>query len=135
MSLITWTKEQFGTNVTVADDQHKVLFGMLNDLDAAVGAGERSVIGAKLDILLKFVVDHFAEEERLMQSTSYPDFNAHKAEHTKLLGTCGDVAAKFQRGELQITHDTTAFVKDWLVNHIPAVDMKYGPHLNSKGIN
>jgi hemerythrin len=135
MTLITWTKEQFGTNVTVADDQHKVLFGMLNDLDAAVGAGDRSVIGAKLDILLKFVVDHFAEEERLMQSTAYPDFNAHKSEHTKLLGTCGDVAAKFKRGELQITHDTTAFVKDWLVNHIPNVDMKYGPHLNSKGVN
>ena len=39
MSLINWTTEEFGTNVTIADDQHKVLFGLLNDLHDAVPAG------------------------------------------------------------------------------------------------
>ncbi len=135
MSLITWTKEQFGTNVTVADDQHKVLFGMLNDLHDAVPGGDRAVIGEKLDTLINYVVEHFAEEERLMTETGYPGYANHKAEHTKLLETCGGVAAKFKAGELDITQDTTAFVKDWLVSHIPNVDMYYGPHLNSKGIN
>jgi hemerythrin len=135
MTLITWTKEQFGTNVSFADDQHKVLFGMLNDLHDAVPAGNRAAIGEKLDALVKYVVDHFAEEERNMIATAYPDYDAHKAEHTKLLETCGGVAAKFHAGELEITQDTTAFVKDWLVTHIPNVDKHYGPHLNSKGIN
>ena len=135
MSLITWTKEEFGTNVTVADDQHKVLFGMLNDLHDAVPGGDRAVIGAKLDTLINYVVEHFAEEERLMTSTNYPGYANHKAEHTKLLETCGGVAAKFKAGELDITQDTTAFVKDWLVTHIPNVDKYYGPHLNSNGIN
>jgi len=135
MSLITWTKEEFGTNVTIADDQHKVLFGMLNDLHDAVPAGDRAAIGAKLDTLVNYVVEHFAEEERLMTSTGYPDYDAHKAEHTKLLETCGGVAAKFHAAELELTQDTTAFVKDWLVTHIPNIDRKYAPHLNSKGIN
>ena len=135
MSLITWTKEEFGTNVTVADDQHKVLFGLLNDLDAAIPAGNRPAIGAKLVALVNYVVEHFAEEERLMTATGYPDYAAHKAEHTKLLETCGGVAAKFHKGELDITNDTTAFVKDWLVTHIPNVDKHYGPYLNSKGIS
>ncbi len=135
MSLITWTKEQFGTNVSVADDQHKTLFDMLNALHDAVPGGNRAIIGEKLDTLINFVVDHFAEEERLMTQTNYPDYAAHKAEHTKLLETCGGVAAKFKAGELDITQDTTAFVKDWLVNHIPNVDKHYGPYLNSKGIN
>ncbi|MDD5034509.1 MAG: bacteriohemerythrin [Methylococcaceae bacterium] len=135
MSLITWTKEQFGTNVSFADEQHKVLFGMLNDLDAAVPGGDRNVIGEKLNTLVNYVVDHFADEERHMTETNYPDYTAHKAEHTKLLETCGGVAAKFKAGELEITQDITAFVKDWLVNHIPNVDKHYGPHLNSKGIN
>ena len=135
MSLITWTKEDFGTNVTVADEQHKVLFGLLNDLHDAVPTGDRAAIGAKLDALVSYVVDHFAEEERLMTSTGYPDYDAHKAEHTKLLETCGGVATKFHAGELDITQDTTAFVKDWLVTHIPNVDKHYGPYLNSKGVN
>ncbi len=135
MSLITWTKEQFGTNVTIADDQHKVIFDMLNDLNDAVPKGDRAAIGTKLDALVKYVVDHFAEEEKLMTTTGYAGYDAHKAEHTKLLETCGGVAAKFHAGELEITQDTTAFVKDWLVSHIPNVDKHYGPHLNSKGIN
>ena len=38
MSLITWTKEQYGTNVAVCDDEHKTLFGKLNKLyDLATG--------------------------------------------------------------------------------------------------
>lgn len=135
MALITWTKEQFGTNVSIADEQHQTLFGMLNDLHDAAPSGDRAAIGQKLDVLLNFVVEHFAEEERLMTQTGYPDYDAHKAEHTKLLETCGGVAAKFKAGELEITQETTAFVKDWLVNHIPNVDMHYGPHLNGKGIN
>ncbi len=135
MSLIAWTKEQFGTNVTIADDQHKVIFDMLNDLHDAVPKGDRAAIGTKLDALVNYVVDHFAEEEKLMTATGYAGYDAHKVEHTKLLETCGGVAAKFHAGELEITQDTTAFVKDWLVSHIPNVDKHYGPHLNSKGIN
>ncbi len=135
MALITWTKEQFGTDIGVADDQHKTLFGMLNDLHDTVPSGDRAAIGAKLDTLVNFVVEHFAEEERLMTSTGYPNYDAHKAEHTKLLETCGGVVSKFKAGELDITQDTTAFVKDWLVSHIPNVDKHYGPYLNSKGVN
>ena len=135
MSLITWTEAAFGTKVTIADEQHKVIFDMLNDLNDAVPAGNRAAIGTKLDALVNYVVDHFAEEERLMTETGYPDYAAHKVEHTKLLETCGGVAAKFHAGELEITQETTAFVKDWLVSHIPNVDKRYGPHLNSKGVN
>lgn len=135
MALITWTKEEFGTNISVADDQHQTLFGLLNDLDDTVPGGDRAAIGEKLDSLVNFVVEHFAEEERLMTQTGYPDYDAHKSEHTKLLETCGGVVEKFKAGESDITQDTTAFVKDWLVNHIPNVDKHYGPYLNSKGIN
>lgn len=134
MALITWTADAFATNVTVADEQHKVLFDMLNDLHDTVPGGDRGAIGTKLDALVNYVVEHFAEEEKLMTQTNYPDFAAHKAEHTKLLETCGGVVAKFKAGELDITQDTTAFVKDWLVSHIPNVDKHYGPHLNSNGV-
>lgn len=134
MPLITWTKEQFGTNVSVADDQHRVLFDMLNELDDSVSGGDRNIIGEKLDTLINFVVKHFQMEEELMQKHDYPGYAAHKAEHVKLLETCGGVHNKFHAGETEITHDTTAFVRDWLYGHIPKVDSYYGPFLNSKGV-
>jgi hemerythrin len=134
MALITWTKDAFGTNVGVADDQHQVLFSMLNGLHDAVAGGNRSTVGVKLDELIDYVVMHFKTEEDLMRKHGYPDFAAHKAEHDKLVATCADVRTKFHAGELDITADTTAFVKDWLVSHIPKVDKHYGPFLGSKGV-
>jgi hemerythrin len=134
MALITWTKEAFGTAVGVADEQHQTLFDMLNGLHEAVGAGNRTAVGQQLDDLINFVVMHFKTEEDLMQEHGYPDFPAHKAEHEKLVATCADVQKKFHAGELDITADTTAFVKDWLVSHIPNVDKYYGPFLNQQGV-
>ncbi|MBS1212828.1 MAG: hemerythrin family protein [Proteobacteria bacterium] len=134
MSLITWTKEQFGTSVSVTDSEHQTLFSMLNDLHASVAGGNRQTVGQNLDALIDFVVKHFKTEEELMQANGYPDYTAHKAEHDKLVNTCADVQKKFHAGQLEITAETTNFVKDWLVSHIPAIDMRYGPFLNSKGV-
>lgn len=135
MALITWSKDQFGTNVTAADDEHKILFGMLNDLHESAAGGNRQTIGQHLDTLINFVVKHFKTEEDLMQAHAYPDYAKHKAEHDKLVATCADVQKKFHAGELEVTQDTTTFVKDWLCTHIPGVDMHYGPFFNGKGVH
>jgi hemerythrin len=131
MALITWTAEKYGTKVTICDDQHKTLFGLLNDLDDAAAGGNRGAIGSKLDALISFVVDHFATEEKLMQEKNYSGYAAHKVEHDKLVATCADLQKKFHAGEAEVTQETTAFVKSWLDSHIPQNDMPYAPALNS----
>lgn len=131
MALITWTAEKYGTKVEIADSQHKTLFGLLNDLDDVAGGTDRKVIGAKLDALIAFVVEHFNTEEKLMQEKGYSDYAAHKAEHEKLIATCADLQSKFHAGHADVTKDTTAFVKSWLDSHIPNIDMPYAPALNS----
>ncbi len=134
MSLLTWTKEQFGTQITKADEEHQTIFSMVNQLVDYVTHGDRQAVGRQLDALIDFVVKHFKMEEDLMQANGYPDYTAHKAEHDKLVNTCADVQKKFHAGQLEITADTTNFVKDWLCSHIPAIDMRYGPFLNGKGV-
>lgn len=131
MALITWTAEKYGTKVDICDDQHKTLFGLLNDLDDAAAGGDRGSIGSKLDALINFVVEHFATEEKLMQQKNYGGYAAHKAEHDKLVATCADLQKKFHAGQADVTQETTAFVKSWLDSHIPAIDMPYEPALNS----
>lgn len=131
---MTWTKESFGTNVSIADEQHREIFSLVNTLNDAVAAGDRSKVGKDLDALIDYVVMHFQTEEELLKKHGYPEFAAHKAEHEKLVGTCADLQKKFHAGAAEITADTTAFVKDWLVKHIPAVDQNYGPFLGSKGV-
>jgi hemerythrin len=132
MALITWTKEQYGTNVAVCDEEHKTLFGKLNKLyDLATGGADRAAIGGQLDDLIDYVVEHFGTEERLMQEKNFSGYATHKAEHDNLVATCADLQAKFHKGEADVTAETGAFVKDWLDKHIPTFDKKYESSLNS----
>ena len=134
MALLTWTADAFATNVSVADNEHKTIFDLANALNDAVAGGNRASVGEKLDALIAFVAKHFQTEEDLFAAHGYPDAAAHKAKHDELVKTCLDVQKKFHNGELEITGDTVIFVKDWLYEHIPNVDKRYGPFLNEKGV-
>lgn len=126
MALITWTAEQYGTNVAFADQEHQALFGLLNKLyDDATGGADRSVIGASLDALIAYVVDHFAHEEREMEAAGFAGFASHKAEHDALVGICADLQTKFHAGEADVTEEVGQMVKGWLDNHIPKFDKAY----------
>jgi hemerythrin len=128
MALITWTKEQYGTDVGFADDEHKVLFGLLNKLyDEATGGADRAVIGGSLDALIDYVVGHFAHEEREMQAKGFAGYEAHKAEHDALVATCADLQTKFHAGEADVTEEVGQMVKGWLDTHIPNFDFLYTP--------
>ncbi len=132
MALITWTAGQYGTNVDFADHEHQVLFDKLNKLyDLATGGAERSAIGAQLDDLISYVVDHFAHEEREMLAKCYPGYARHKEEHVALLDICGGLQAKFHAGEAEVDEGVGQLVKGWLDNHIPNFDMPYADALNS----
>lgn len=134
MSLMTWTKEQFGTNVSAHDEEHREIFRLVNALGDAVGTGDRTTIGKQLDALIDYVAKHFAAEEANFAKYDYPAATTHKAEHDKLVATCLDLQKKFHAGEAEITGETAAFVVGWLNNHIPSIDKLYGPYLNAKGV-
>jgi hemerythrin len=132
MALITWTAAQYGTNVGFADEEHKTLFGLLNKLyNDATGGASRSTIGASLDALIAYVVDHFAHEEKEMEAKGYAGLVAHHAEHVALIGVCADLQKKFHAGEADVTEEVGQMVKGWLDNHIPKFDMPYADALNS----
>ncbi|MGZ8137165.1 MAG: bacteriohemerythrin [Methylococcaceae bacterium] len=132
MSLITWTASQYGTNVGFADAEHQTLFGKLNKLyDLATGGADRAAVGAQLDDLIAYVVEHFAHEEREMQVKSFSGYAGHKAEHDALVGVCAGLQQKFHAGEAEITEEVGQMVKGWLDNHIPKFDMAYSSTLNS----
>jgi len=135
MSLITWTKEQFGTNVGLHDEEHRQIFTSLNALHETTAKGDRKAVGAKFDELVDVVAKHFASEENSMATHGLPTKDAHKVEHDKLVKTCLDLQAKFRDGKAEVTQETTKFVSDWLTSHIPNIDRGYGPFLNSKGLS
>jgi hemerythrin len=132
MALMTWTAEQYGTNVGFADEEHQILFGKLNSVyDLATSGADRSAVGAQLDDLISYVVGHFAHEEKEMQAKGFAGYDAHKAQHDALVGICAGLQAKFHAGEAEVTEEVGQMVKGWLDNHIPNFDMAYSDALNS----
>ncbi|OHX36346.1 bacteriohemerythrin [Methylomonas sp. LWB] len=130
MALITWTADQYGTGVGFADSEHQTLFGLLNKLyDEATGGAARATIGASLDALIAYVVDHFAHEEREMLSKGFGGYDRHKAEHEAMVGICADLQKKFHAGQAEVTEEVGQLVKGWLDSHIPTFDMSYSDTL------
>jgi hemerythrin-like metal-binding protein len=125
----------FATNVSRFDNEHKTLITMVNDLhDAMQQKRSRDAIGSVLNRLIDYTAKHFAGEEEVMIRTGYADFAAHKREHEKLVEQAVGLKTKFDAGDTLPTQGVIEFLQNWLVNHIQAVDKKYGPHLNKNGI-
>jgi len=125
----------FATGVSKYDDQHKVLFNMVNDLaDAMQQKKSKEAVGRVLNGLAEYTINHFADEERSFAQTHYPEESQHKALHKKLLDQVTDLIGKFNAGVPLIAQDVINFLQDWLINHIKGTDKKYGHHLNKNGI-
>ncbi len=134
MALFVWS-DKYSVNIKEIDEQHKKLVDMLNELHDSMKAGKgKEVLGSIFTGLIQYVGTHFATEERLMSSNAYPEYAAHKAEHTKLTQKALELQKNFQEGVPVLTVELMNFLKDWLQTHILGTDKKYGPFLNSKGV-
>jgi hemerythrin len=134
MSIITWTKECFATQVALHDEEHRHLFDLLNLLHAEIASADRHSIGIAFDNMTAFLAEHFASEERSMSMVAYPDFKPHKLEHDKLIKHCRDLQTGFHAEQLEIEAQTTRYLRDWLCHHIPCSDFKYAPSLVADGL-
>jgi len=130
-----WSPE-YSVNIKTIDDQHQELVNILNRLFVAVSKreGDKAIAGI-LDALVTYTQTHFALEERLMQQAKYKDFDAHKAEHQKLLDQLDQLCKKHLLEEKAIYFEMLRFLKIWLKEHIQGVDTKYSSALQQAGFS
>jgi len=125
----------FSTSIDTFDDHHKVLFGMVNELNEAMQhKRSKEAIGSVLQRLIAYTGFHFAAEEEAFRKTGYPEEAAHCKQHKDLVQQAVALQEKFNSGETLLTHDVIEFLNDWLVKHIKGTDNRYGAHLRSGGI-
>lgn len=134
MAALVWN-EKYSVNIKEIDHQHKKLIGLVGELEAAMRQGKgREVLDKVLKELIRYTQTHFAAEERLMKNHGYPDYEEHKAKHEKMTRKVLEVQQEYQEGKITITLEVMKFLQDWLNKHILGTDKKYGPFLNSKGV-
>jgi hemerythrin len=135
MPLIELT-EEMSVGVEEIDAEHQKLAAAVNQIYEALQSGaEREKLNELLDKLIVVTVSHFVHEERLFAKTSYPDRDAHTAEHADLKRWIVDVHDRFLAGSSDaLTEHFARELKNWLIDHIMQMDRKYGGHLNDHGV-
>ena len=117
------------------DEEHKILFGLINDFYDGIKTNPNGLNISKLLVGMKaYTKRHFRNEESVMQSYEYPDFEAHKKEHDSFLEKMQAMEGKFAEGKLIVSFEVTNLLKDWIRLHIQGVDKQYSDFLNSKGV-
>jgi len=131
--LVNWS-EAYSVHVPSIDQQHHKLFDMMNVVYQLVISDQLNQLDAPLDALVEFAKKHLRDEEEILQRVNYPDFKAHKNVHITLLADLDDLYKQAQQGDIHKLFELIMFLKNWLVDHIYKVDMKYSDLLVSKGI-
>ena len=135
MAFMTWNK-QYSVGVATMDDQHSVLFRILNDLYDAMKKGEaQTVTGPLLRNLVDYTRRHFASEEAIMATAAYPGLTAHRIKHRDLIKQVDAFVARFERGDVTLSIDLFNFLRDWLTTHIQKEDKEYGPWMSTHGVH
>ncbi|MDH5477664.1 MAG: bacteriohemerythrin [Nitrospinota bacterium] len=122
--------EKFTIGIEEFDQQHKKLFGLINELETSVRQGNsRSVMSKVVDELLHYTLTHFSQEEKTLLENGYPDYEYHLQEHNDLLGQVREFKNNHDAGKSVITMELMGFLVNWLTNHINQTDRKYVPFL------
>ena len=133
MTFMPWT-QALEVGIAEIDEQHRWLVDQTNDLHEALRAGaSREQVGALLEGLMDYVMNHFIVEENLFIRLGYPDTEAHQAQHNLFSGQVMSLLSRHDCGET-VSAETLELLKDWLTHHILKVDKAYVAHFRAHGL-
>ena len=123
--------DAYSVGMTEIDDQHKELVKMTNDLFISSSEGGFAADKAFLQTAKKasdYARVHFSFEEDILKKAAYPEFDAHKKQHTDFLETVLKSVQEFESGKMAGI-EMARFLKKWLLNHIAVCDKHYASFL------
>ncbi len=132
MEQIIWT-EKLKTGIVQIDDQHQSIIILINKLIEIEFNHilEKIETDAILTELIEYSINHFKEEERLMQEIEYPLLEEHQGEHYIFKYKIAMFCKSASDSNKTITQEMLLFLKNWFINHITNSDMKINTHLQS----
>lgn len=116
----------------VLDREHKMLFGGVNDVLAAILSGRPAQeTGALVETLIRDVEQHFRDEESAIEAAAYPGSAEHAAIHRALVARAIDLLQRFRVGQADAGEVFRFLAYDFIVRHILRADRSFFPYLQS----
>ncbi len=124
MSLLEW-HEEYSVGVPDVDHEHREIIELINEVYHQLQdpQSDTDVMGFLGEIFAQ-IIAHFALEERIMRNAHYPELDAHKEDHEKLLDELRDLMDDYEiRGKLsEIILART--LSDWFSIHFRTFDAR-----------
>lgn len=119
------------TGNTLIDAEHKQLFEAINALLEACAQGKgRDQMTETVSFLNQYVERHFGDEERLQQSSGYPNYASHKTFHDGYKRQLNDsTQALLREGPTVKALGQVNQLAGVLVSHIRMEDRKLAKYL------
>lgn len=126
MRLFEWDRS-FLTGNTLVDRQHEQIINLVNRFGESVSNGSDNLkdMESVCDELIKYTSNHFAEEERLMDSVGLDKRHLlqHHEQHENLISQIAPMRQLVFVGDLEAGKYIFDFLVNWLVFHILGTDM------------
>jgi len=128
--LVGWS-EEYVLGLDGIDEQHKSLFEIINRIwQGIIDRADNAQLAALVDELEHYTRIHFVAEEAFMQSTNYPDFEAHKRIHQTFVDRVEQEKAAIAAGRI-VSLELVNFLQEWLAEHIKVSDREYANFTNA----
>jgi hemerythrin len=131
-------RESLAIGVEEIDNQHKELIRRFDDLLSACGEGGKGMAELKglLTFLDDYIVEHFRDEEKLQESSGYPEFEEHKKLHDAFIERIFELQNEILIEGMAVHHvlETNNILLKWLINHISVEDKKLGKFLRGSNV-
>jgi len=126
---------KYSVGVEMIDNQHKKMFGMINDL---VGIINTVPTAEKLQPIIRELViykqAHFATEEKYFREFNYEGTAEHEDAHRKFNDKVEEITKKYGEDVIPFTFELIDFLEDWLVTHLMGLDQKYKKCFQEHGL-
>lgn len=129
--MIAW-RESYEIGVERIDCQHRQLLVKLNEFfDACSNQQGREKIEETLKFLKDYTLEHFGDEEDLMNGIHFPELNDHMKEHAEFVKTVLDLEQQVKEKGVSVltTIKLNRTLTDWLLNHINKCDRLIGEYM------
>lgn len=94
---------------------------------------DKDSVDRALRVLCDYAVEHFADEEALMDPEAYPQYDQHLSEHMQCTTKALDFLEAFSGGREVDMDEFLNFVIQWIRDHITSMDMTLGAFLKQRG--
>jgi hemerythrin len=123
MTFLSW-KPEYAIGLEEVDHEHRQMIELINDLYVALDQDDDETLGQFIGDIAVLIGAHFALEERRMQQANYPEYQAHKQDHEKLLDEIYDLADAMHADAASGKEQLREQLSDWFGQHFKTFDSR-----------